>query len=49
MEINDIQNAISVKLHKAFGEAYKKYIDEVGTDPNRYRQIKKASSIEIRV
>lgn len=29
MEINDIQNAISVKLHKAFGEAYKKYIDEV--------------------
>ncbi|MGE7840121.1 phage tail terminator family protein [Lysinibacillus sp. NPDC093712] len=29
MEINDIQNAISVKLHQAFGAAYKKYIDEV--------------------
>lgn len=29
MEINDIQNAISVKLHQAFGESYKKYIDEV--------------------
>lgn len=29
MEINDIQNAISVKLHEAFGADYKKYIDEV--------------------
>lgn len=29
MEINDIQNAISVKLHDAFGADYKKYIDEV--------------------
>jgi len=29
MEINDIQNAISVKLHEAFGAAYKKYIDEI--------------------
>jgi len=29
MEINDIQNAISVKLHEAFGANYKKYIDEV--------------------
>ncbi|WP_342441749.1 DUF6838 family protein [Lysinibacillus sp. FSL K6-0075] len=29
MEINDIQNAISVKLHEAFGTDYKKYIDEV--------------------
>ena len=29
MEINDIQNAISVKLHQAFGGGYKKYIDEV--------------------
>ncbi|MGE6602594.1 phage tail terminator family protein [Lysinibacillus fusiformis] len=29
MEINDIQNAISVKLHEAFGEGYKKYIDEI--------------------
>ncbi|WP_051891623.1 phage tail terminator family protein [Lysinibacillus sphaericus] len=29
MEINDIQNAISVKLHEAFGDGYKKYIDEV--------------------
>ncbi|MFF2179416.1 DUF6838 family protein [Lysinibacillus sp. NPDC058147] len=29
MEINDIQNAISVKLHEAFGVDYKKYIDEV--------------------
>ncbi|MFY0520917.1 phage tail terminator family protein [Lysinibacillus sp. UGB7] len=29
MEINDIQNAISVKLHEAFGVNYKKYIDEV--------------------
>lgn len=29
MEINDIQNAISVKLHEAFGAGYKKYIDEV--------------------
>lgn len=29
MEINDIQNAISVKLHDAFGVDYKKYIDEV--------------------
>lgn len=29
MEINDIQNAISVKLQEAFGADYKKYIDEV--------------------
>jgi len=29
MEINDIQNAISVKLHENFGSGYKKYIDEV--------------------
>ncbi|MBD8521804.1 phage tail terminator family protein [Lysinibacillus fusiformis] len=29
MEINDIQNAISVKLHEAFGDGYKKYIDEI--------------------
>lgn len=29
MEINDIQNALSVKLHDAFGADYKKYIDEV--------------------
>lgn len=29
MEINDIQNAISVKLHDAFGADYKKYFDEV--------------------
>lgn len=29
MEINDIQNAISVKLHEAFGADYKKFIDEV--------------------
>ncbi|UUV26098.1 MULTISPECIES: DUF6838 family protein [Lysinibacillus] len=29
MEINDIQKAISVKLHDAFGADYKKYIDEV--------------------
>lgn len=29
MEINDIQNAISVKLHQAFGADYKKYINEV--------------------
>lgn len=29
MEINDIQNAIAVKLHETFGEAYKKYMDEV--------------------
>ena len=29
MEINDIQNAISVKLHQTFGDGYKKYIDEV--------------------
>lgn len=29
MEINDIQNAISVKLYEAFGADYKKYIDEV--------------------
>ncbi len=29
MEINDIQHAISVKLHDAFGADYKKYIDEV--------------------
>lgn len=29
MEINDIQNAISVKLHEVFGAGYKKYIDEV--------------------
>lgn len=29
MEINAIQNAIAVKLHQVFGEAYKKYIDEV--------------------
>ena len=29
MEINDIQNAMSIKLHQAFGEAYEKYIDEV--------------------
>ena len=29
MEINDIVNAISVKLHEAFGSGYKKYIDEV--------------------
>ncbi|MED3803690.1 hypothetical protein P4562_17335 [Lysinibacillus xylanilyticus] len=29
MEINDIQNAISVKLHEAFGADCKKYIDEV--------------------
>ena len=29
MEINDIQNAISVKLHETFGADYKKYIDEV--------------------
>ena len=29
MEINDIQNAIAVKLHETFGEAYKKYMDEI--------------------
>ncbi|MEQ6357883.1 DUF6838 family protein [Lysinibacillus sp. M3] len=29
MEINDIQNAISVKLHESFGADYKKYIDEI--------------------
>lgn len=29
MEINDIQEAISIKLHQAFGSSYKKYIDEV--------------------
>lgn len=29
MEINDIQEAISIKLHQAFGSGYKKYIDEV--------------------
>ncbi|WP_418302340.1 phage tail terminator family protein [Lysinibacillus fusiformis] len=29
MEINGIQNAISVKLHQALGIDYKKYIDEV--------------------
>lgn len=29
MEINDIQKAISVKLHETFGADYKKYIDEV--------------------
>lgn len=29
MEINDIQNAISVKLHEALGDGYKKYIDEI--------------------
>ncbi len=29
MEINDIQEAISMKLHQAFGSGYKKYIDEV--------------------
>jgi len=29
MEINNIQNAISVKLHEAFGADYKKHIDEV--------------------
>lgn len=29
MEINDIAEAISVKLHGAFGSGYKKYIDEV--------------------
>lgn len=29
MEINDIQNAISVKLYEVFGADYKKYIDEV--------------------
>lgn len=29
MEINDIQNAIAVKLHETFGEDYKKYMDEV--------------------
>lgn len=29
MEINDIQTAISIKLHQAFGSSYKKYMDEV--------------------
>lgn len=29
MEINDIQNAISVRLHEAFGAGNKKYIDEI--------------------
>ncbi|MEK3973722.1 phage tail terminator family protein [Psychrobacillus sp. FSL K6-1267] len=29
MEINGIQEAISMKLHQAFGFGYKKYIDEV--------------------
>lgn len=29
MEINDIQNAISVKLHESFGSGYKKYIDDI--------------------
>ncbi len=29
MEIYDIQNALSIKLHEAFGAEYKKYIDEV--------------------
>lgn len=29
MEINDIQSAISIKLHQAFGANYKKYIDEI--------------------
>ncbi|AUS87764.1 DUF6838 family protein [Lysinibacillus capsici] len=29
MEINDIQNGISVKLQEAFGADYKKYIDEL--------------------
>ncbi|MEK3974743.1 phage tail terminator family protein [Psychrobacillus sp. FSL K6-1267] len=29
MEINDIQEAISIKLHQTFGSGYKKYIDEV--------------------
>lgn len=29
MEINDIQEAISIKLHQVFGSGYKKYIDEV--------------------
>ncbi|MBY0122155.1 DUF6838 family protein [Bacillus sp. S/N-304-OC-R1] len=29
MEINDIITAISIKLHKAFGDTYEKYIDEV--------------------
>lgn len=29
MEINDIINAISVKLHESFGSGYKKHIDEI--------------------
>lgn len=29
MEINDIQNAISVKLHESFGSGYKKYFDDI--------------------
>ena len=29
MEINDIINAISVKLHESFGSGYKKYIDDI--------------------
>lgn len=29
MEINDITDAISVKLHESFGDSYKKYVDEI--------------------
>ena len=29
MEIDDIVNAISIKLHQSFGDGYKKYIDEI--------------------
>lgn len=29
MEISDIMNAISIKLHESFGDSYEKYIDEI--------------------
>ncbi len=34
MEIYDIQNALSSKLHEAFGAEYKKYIDELPQEFN---------------
>ncbi|WP_249660039.1 phage tail terminator family protein [Lysinibacillus fusiformis] len=34
MEIYDIQNALSIKLHEAFGAEYKEYIDDLPQEFN---------------